>query len=228
VKITLIVADGVTTTVLDALKKYWIEPEAKRERERLEQEKREAAARAGAGILAAPGEIAADVGGTVSAGLAGLGEAFTLIAAAVAGQLEAGAPLSFTLVEEQGGFRLRVPGSSPLVDTINGVVANLPLLLPQGGNLLHAELKMASAEGNLSVSLDVTAAADWSQLTLVASLKGSEIKAPDSPRSLEIRVTGVARQGLYDAVTYESDVTAKFKIAMVDYAQRLGIKLPGR
>jgi hypothetical protein len=225
-KLALIVADGRTISLLEAFRRYWTESEAAREEARREEERRRQTSGGTGGLLAAPGEAAGAIAGGIADGIGGFGEAITLMIAGVAGELEAGAPLSFTLVEEQGGFRLRIPGSTPLVDSLNDVVARLPLLLPQGGDLLHAELTIAGAEGKGSVRVDLKAAPDWSELTVTASINGSDMTAKNAPRSIELRLTGVARQGLYEAAAYESDVLGGFNQAMGTYAGLLGIKLP--
>jgi hypothetical protein len=192
IKLTLIVADGETMNLAAALARYLKPKPAK-----------PAESASGGGILAVPGAIA-------SSGVDAIGEAVAETIGVVFKALDLGMPISIVLAEEQGGFRLRVPGSSKFVDAMNASLAQfVPLLLPQGGTLLRASKTTSGADiGEATATFELTAAPDWQQITIKVSIKASNLKMDAGPRSLELALVGTAKPGLYSAESYEDAVMA--------------------
>ena len=200
IKLTLIIADGRTMSVGEALGLYVSKPKP---------EPQSPTAESG-GVLSAPGAVAAGAAGTIEAGVGGAAEAAGEMASLIFRLLEHGVPLSIDIVSEEAGFRVGVPGSSEFVDKLNTVLVDqLPLFLPEGGNLLRAVKTLSDEKnGDAVFTFELTAAPDWRQLTLLASIKATNLKQRPGPSSLELALKGTLKPGLYEASQYEIDFTS--------------------
>lgn len=208
IKLTLVIVDGITMSVAEALSRYSSRAEPAPENPPTAE---------GGGLLSAPGAVAGETAGAIVGGVEeGIGEAMEAIVIAIFNVLERGLPVSITLVEEQGAFRVGIPGSNGFVDKANAILTQqLPLFLPDGGNLLRATKTMSDEKsGNAAFIFELKAAPDWQQLTLLVSVKASNLKQRPGPLSLELALTGALRPGHYQAAQYEADLMALIASAM--------------
>lgn len=210
IKLTLFIGDGKHVDVSEVLKRSWQEAKA---------ESQSSGSGTGGAVLAMPGKVASGVGGAITGGLQegftkGLGAGLEKVGETVDsifGILQEGIPISITLAEEQGGFRVRIPGSGDPANEINAMLAEeLPLFLPQGGNLLRGTKNVSSKMvGDLAFKIELAAAPDWQKLTLRISIKGTNLVVT-SPSSFEIALIGTLQPGLYEATQYVEDLKALF------------------